>query len=247
VSSRALLEIAANSLDSALAAEAGGADRIELCSGLELGGLTPSAGLIEQVREHVRIPVYVLIRPRAGDCVYTDAEFDAMRRDVARCVALGCEGVVIGALTPHGALDTANLRGLIGAASGRGVTLHRAFDLCMDPPSAMEDAIALGCERVLTSGGAPSALAGAATIRRLVEQAGDRIRIMPGAGIDARNIAAIREQTGAREFHASAKRQLASRQTSSRGEALGMSNGEWRSDAEQVRALAAVLSSRPHS
>jgi len=243
VSPRALLEIAANSLDSALAAEQGGADRIELCAGLELGGLTPSPGLIEQVRERVHIPIYVLIRPRAGDCVYTESEFDTMRRDVERCVALGCEGVVVGALGEDGALDRANLRGLIAAAGGRGVTLHRAFDLCADLSAALEDAIALGCERVLTSGGALNALGGAGAIRQLVAQAGQRIRIMPGAGIDARNVAAIRTQTGAGEFHASAKRRIASRQPTPRGAELGMSGGEWRSDADEVRALVDALRS----
>lgn len=242
MSLRALLEIAANSLDSAFAAQAGGADRIELCAGLELGGLTPSPGLVEQARERVRIPIYVLIRPRAGDCVYSEAEFDTMRRDVEHCVALGCDGVVIGALGDDGGLDRANLRGLIAAAGGRGVTLHRAFDLCPDLSAALEDAIALGCERVLTSGGAPNALAGAATIQRLVAQAGDRIRVMPGAGIDARNVAAIRTRTGANEFHASAKRQLTSRQAAPRGAELGMSGGEWRSDAGEVRALVDALS-----
>jgi len=244
MSSRALLEIAANSLDSALAAEQGGADRLELCTGLELGGLTPSPGLIEQVRERARIPIYVLIRPRAGDCVYTAAEFDTMQRDVERCVALGCEGVVIGALGENGTLDRSNLRGLVAAAGGRGVTLHRAFDLCADLSAALDDAIALGCERVLTSGGAPSALAGAAAIQQLVAQAGERIRIMPGAGIHARNVAAIRTQTGASEFHASAKRQIASRQSTPRGAELGMSGGEWRSDASEVRALVEALRAR---
>jgi len=237
-----LLEIAANSLDSALAAQHGGADRIELCAALELGGLTPSVGLIELVRERVRIPVYVLIRARGGDFVYSDAEIDTMQRDVERCAALGCDGVVIGALDQYGNIDLSRCRALIGAAGRLGVTLHRAFDMARDMSAALEDAVALGCERVLTSGGARSAVLGAAAIRALVQQAGKRIRIMPGTGIDATSVAEIRTLTAAQEFHASAKRQLPSCQhRAAGGTELGMSDGEWRSDVEQVRALVAAL------
>jgi len=239
----AILEIAANSLDSALAAEQGGATRIELCAALEVGGLTPSPGLIELVRKRVRIPVYVLIRPRAGDFVYTDAEFDTMQRDIEHCVALGCEGVVIGALDENGAINVPRCRLLVATAGKLGVTFHRAFDMTRDLAAALEDVIALGCERVLTSGGAPNALAGAETIRDLVRQAGARLRVMPGAGIDASNVATIRSITAANEFHASAKRLLPSRLRAANPQDLGMSGGEWRTDAERVRAIARALQS----
>jgi len=238
---RAIVEIAANSLDSALAAEQGGADRIELCAALELGGLTPSAGLIAQVRERVRIPVYVLIRPRAGDFVYSESELGTMLRDVAQCAALGCDGVVIGALDENGAVDKRGCGELIAGAAKLGVTFHRAFDMARDLSVALEDVIALGCERVLTSGGESDALQGAAAIKALVAQANDRICVMAGAGVDASNVASIRATTGAAEFHASAKRQLASRMSAHAREHLGMSAGEWRSDVEQIKAIVAAL------
>ena len=241
---RALLEIAANSLDSALAAESGGADRVELCAALELGGLTPSHATIALARERVRLPIYVLIRPRAGDCVYSDAEFETMQRDVEACVALGCDGVVIGALAADGCIDVARCRALITAAKHLGVTFHRAFDLSIDPPQALEDVIALGCERLLTSGGAPNALTGATAIRALVAQSAARISVMAGAGVDATNIDAVRTATGTDEFHASAKRPLASRLHAPTHPALGMTAGEWRTDVAEVRALVLALRRR---
>jgi copper homeostasis protein len=237
----ATLEIAANSLASALAAQEGGADRIELCSALEVGGLTPSHGLIALVRERVRIPIYVLIRVRAGDFVYNQLEVATMQRDIEDCVALGCDGVVIGTLDENAAVNIEQCRALIGAAGGLGVTFHRAFDMTRDLSAALEDLIALGCERVLTSGGRADALAGAPTIGVLVEQSRARIRVMAGAGIDASSVGAIRAATAATEFHASAKRQLASRARRVDRDELGMSAGEWRSDVEQVRALVRVL------
>jgi len=237
----AQLEIAANSLASALAAQQGGADRIELCGALEVGGLTPSHALIALAREQVRIPIHVLIRPRAGDFVYSEHELTAMLRDIEHCVAIGCDGVVIGVLDADGSIDKARCRDLIGAAGPAGVTFHRAFDTTRDLSAALEDVIALGCERLLTSGGQASALAGAATIGALVQQAGSRIRVMPGGGIDAANVGTIRAQTAAEEFHASAKRGLPSRMRDGPLIDLGMSGGEWRTDVEQVRALAAAL------
>jgi copper homeostasis protein len=241
--SRPLLEIAANSLDSALAAQAGGADRIELCAALEIGGLTPSHALITLVRERLSIPVYVLIRPRAGDFAYTGAEHATMLGDIAHCRAAGCDGVVIGALTPDGDVDIARCGALVAAAQGMGVTFHRAIDVCRDPARALEDIVALGCERVLSSGGMPSAIDGATALRALVGQAGERIVVMPGAGIDADNIATLRRVTGAREFHASAKRTLPSAMHHMPKLALGMEAGEKRSDQDQVRRLAEALHS----
>lgn len=149
---RVKLEIAANALESALAAQAGGADRVELCENLGEGGCTPSYGTLTLARERLSIPLYVLIRPRGGDFVYSPAEWEAMRRDVALCVRLGCDGVVIGALTAGGEIDSEGCASLVAAAGPLGVTFHRAFDSVRDPRRALEQIIALGCERVLTSG-----------------------------------------------------------------------------------------------
>ncbi len=237
----ALLEVAANSPESALAAQAGGADRIELCTALEVGGLTPTHAQIAMTRERVDLPIYVLIRPRAGDFVYSELEFETMERDIRNCAALGCDGVVIGALDAEGHVDVPRCRALIAAAGKLGVTFHRAFDVSHDPRRALEDIVALRCERVLSSGARESALAGAALLRDLVVQAAGRIAVMPGAGIDIANIVTIRTVTGAREFHASAKRQMPSRRAPGPDSGLGMDGGEWRTDAGQVRALVAAL------
>lgn len=236
-----LLEVAANSVASALAAQAGGAGRVELCGALELGGLTPSQATIAMVRERLRIPLYVLIRPRAGDFLYDDDECEAMRRDIETCVALGCDGVVLGVLDADGDVDMERCYGLIAAAGHLGVTFHRAFDLVRDPRRALDDVIALGCERVLTSGGQASALEGASLIRELVAQAAGRIAIMPGAGVTAANLATLADATGAREFHASAKRQLASGMRHRPPLLDDMQGGELRSDIEQVHALVRAL------
>ena len=236
-----MLEIAANSVASALAAQAGGAGRVELCTALELGGLTPSHAQIALARERLRIPLVVLIRPRAGDFLYSDLECETMQRDIETCVALGCDGVVLGVLDADGEVDLPRCRALIAAAGKLGVTFHRAFDLSRDPAQALEDIVALGCERILTSGMQASAPDGAALIRELVVQAAGRLAVMPGAGITAQNIVALAATTGAREFHASAKRQLPSGMQH-RSPLLGdMEGGELRSDAGQVRALATAL------
>ena len=238
-----LLEVAANSVASALAAQAGGAGRVELCAALELGGLTPSHAVIAMVRERLRIPLYVLIRPRAGDFLYNDLECEAMQRDIETCAALGCDGVVLGALDSDGDVDMARCRALIATAGSMGTTFHRAFDLARDPRRALEDVIALGCERLLTSGGQPGAMGGAALIRELVAQAAGRLAIMPGAGVTAGNLAALAAATGAREFHASAKRQLASGMRHRPALLADMQGGELRSDVDQVRALVQALRS----
>ena len=237
------LEIAANSLASALAAQDGGADRIELCSALEVGGLTPSHGLIALIRDRLRIPIYVLIRPRAGDFVYNESEFETMRRDIEACVTLGCDGVVIGALDVDRNVDSAHLRELMRAAGTLGVTFHRAIDVSRDPSATLEDIIALGCERVLTSGAASSAPRGALAIRKLVDQAAHRIIVMPGAGVDASTVVALRDQTGATEFHASARVVLPSRVRDATGVLVDMASGETRSSIDKVRALVAALAS----
>ncbi|WP_454830831.1 copper homeostasis protein CutC [Pseudoxanthomonas wuyuanensis] len=235
------VEIAANSLASALAAQEGGASRIELCTALELGGLTPSPAQIALVRERLSIPVHVLVRPRAGDFAYTDEEHATMLADIAHCAAAGCDGVVIGALTADGDVDVARCREMVAAAGRLDLTFHRAIDVCHDPVAALEAVIGLGFRRVLSSGGAASAMEGCTNLRRLIEQAAGRIEIMPGAGIDAGNIAALMAATGARQFHASAKRALPSLMRFAPADALGMAGGETRSDAAEVGRIVEAL------
>lgn len=243
--SQAILEVAANSLASALAAEAGGADRVELCCALEVGGLTPSYATIALACARLRIPVHVLIRPRAGDFVYDEPVFEVMRHDIDACRNLGCAGVVIGALDAGGDVDTQRCRALMEAARGLSVTFHRAFDFARDPHAALEAVIALGCDRLLTSGQAPDALAGAPLLGRLIEQAGGRITVMPGGGIDAGNIAAIARATGAREFHASAKVPVASCMRHPPARLGDMDHMNWQTDAAAVRARVDALRALP--
>jgi copper homeostasis protein len=237
----ALLEVAANSVASAFAAQAGGAGRVELCASLDDGGVTPSHGTIAVARRGLTIPLYVLIRPRAGDFVYQEPELAAMLDDIAHCRRLGCDGVVVGALTPDGEVDRDACARLVGAASGMGVTFHRAFDVTVDKAATLEALIDLGFERVLTSGGMSSAAAGASLLSQLVAQAGERITVMPGAGIEPGNIAVLRDATRAREFHASAKRRLPSAMRRLLADALGMAAGELRTDVDTVRALVAAI------
>lgn len=239
--SSAILEVAANSVASALAAEAGGAARVELCAALELGGLTPSRATIALACERLRIPVHVLIRPRAGDFVYDQLECEVMRRDIENCKALGCAGVVIGALDANGDIDVPHCRTLLDAARGLSVTFHRAFDFARDPLAALDAIVALGGSRLLTSGQADDALTGAPLIRRLIEHAQERIVVMPGGGVTVHNIAAIRDATGAREFHASAKLRVASRMHGASSRIGDMDAGDWQTDADEVRARVAAL------
>jgi copper homeostasis protein len=240
MSDRALLEVAANSLASALAAQAGGADRIELCENLGEGGCTPSVGTIAVARDRLAIPLYVLIRPRSGDFRYDADECEAMLRDIEACVRLGCDGVVIGALDADGDVDMDTCRSLVDAAGPLGLTFHRALDVARDPLRALEAAIELGCERVLTSGAQADALAGADTIAALVRQAAGRIKVMAGAGIDPGNIVALRDRSNADEFHASAG---ALRRSTMRHRAgLPGLHPDWRqSDRDIVAALRAEL------
>lgn len=236
-----LLEIAANSLASALAAQAGGADRIELCENLGEGGTTPSHGTLSMARDRLRIPIYALIRPRGGDFLYDEAELETMRRDIEHCVRLGCDGVVIGALDAGGNVDVAACRELIAAASGLGVTFHRAFDASRDRTRALQDIIALGCERVLTSGAANDALSGAAGIAAAVRDGAGRIRVMAGAGVTAENIREIARLSGAHEFHASARSLRRSAMRHRHAGLSGLEPERMQTDAEVVRALAENL------
>lgn len=199
------LEVCIDSVESAIAAERGGAKRVELCSDLLEGGITPGAGLIASVRSHIAIDLFVMIRPRGGDFYYTDLEFDVMRAEIAHARELGADGFVLGLLDQQGRIDVPRTRELIEIARPLPVTFHRAVDMTPDLLAALEDIIATGATRVLTSGGALSAPLGIAEIARMVQAAHGRIAIMPGGGITPENIAAIADATGATEFHSSAR------------------------------------------
>ena len=200
-----LIEVCVDSLASAREAVRGGADRLELCANLIIGGTTPSPALI---RETVKlgVPVNVLIRPRFGDFLFTQDEQREQLEQLAQLRALGASGAVVGALRADGALDTSFLLACREAAQGLTLTLHRAFDLCADARQALEQAAALGFDAILTSGQRATAAEGAALLAQLVRQAAGRVTIMPGGGVNAENIARLHAQTGARAFHLSAKR-----------------------------------------
>lgn len=200
------IEVCSNSLESALAAQAGGASRIELCTELGLGGVTPSYGMLSLVRERVNLTMNVLIRPRSGSFVYTAEEAEMVLRDICMCADIGADGVVIGALDENGHVDLRLCRNWTDYAHKLGltVTFHRAIDSSADIFASLEEIISLGCDRILTSGGKPSAFEGRETIREMVSRSAGRIIIMPGAGINPGNIARLEEYTQAAEFHASA-------------------------------------------
>ncbi|KRG49174.1 copper homeostasis protein CutC [Stenotrophomonas panacihumi] len=240
MSARVRLEIAAGSLASALAAQAGGADRVELCENLGEGGCTPSYGTLAVARDRLRIPLHVLIRPRGGDFLYGSEEIEVMLRDVEHCARLGCDGVVIGALEANGAVDLPTCAALREAAGGMALTFHRAIDVCNDPLVALEAAIGLGCSRVLTSGGADTALAGAPRIAAMVAHAAGRIHVMAGAGVDASNVAELLDVSHAHEVHASAG--ATRRSAMSYRATLAGLVPDWRqTDESRVRALCAAL------
>ncbi len=196
------LEVCASNLANALAAEQGGAGRIELCSALSVGGLTPSYGLLQHVSTATHLKVMTLIRPREGNFVYTDGEVQVMEQDIHALRPM-CSGFVFGALTPQGDIDMHAMERLMKAAQGVPVTFHRAFDRCRDPFTALEQIIDLGCVRILTSGQQPKAIQGVDLLQRLNEQAAGRIIIMPGGGVTPDNARAILDHTGCHEIHAS--------------------------------------------
>jgi copper homeostasis protein len=199
------LEICANSVASCIAAEQGGAHRIELCDNLLEGGTTPSYATIVLARQKVSIDLYPIIRPRGGDFLYDDLEFAIMEKDVALCKQIGCNGIVIGLLTADGKVDVVRTKKLVEQAWPMGVTFHRAFDMTEDPLQALSDIISTGCERILTSGQRNTAPEGTELLSKLVELAEDQIIIMPGSGVRANNIEMLVKETGASEFHTSAR------------------------------------------
>jgi copper homeostasis protein len=199
------LEIAAFDVASASAAARAGADRIELCAGAAEGGTTPSLGALETVLEAASVPVFAMVRPRGGDFVYDADEHAAMRRDARHLVRAGAHGLVFGALCRDGTVDEDALRAIVEIADGRPVTFHLAFDAARAPLEALEVLVRCGVARVLTSGGAETALAGRARIQALVQAAGDRLVVLPGGGVRADHVAALVRGTGAREVHSAAR------------------------------------------
>ena len=205
------IEICANSVASCLEAQKGGAYRVELCAGIPEGGTTPSYGEIAVARELLNIKLNIIIRPRGGDFLYSDVEHKTMLHDIEMAKKLGVDGVVIGCLKADGTIDMERNRELIAAAEGMSVTFHRAFDMCKNPFESLEQIIALGCDRLLTSGQQPTAIEGISLLSQLVEKAGDRIIIMPGSGVNEDNIAILADQTKAKEFHFSAREPIDSK------------------------------------
>jgi len=197
-----LVEAAVETLEEALAAKRAGADRIELCANLGVGGTTPSAGLIASVVQQANLPVFVMIRPRGGDFVYAADEIDAMIENIDRARPLGVAGIVTGALRSDGSVDVDSMRRLMSPAAGLPVTFHRAFDVVANRTEALEQVIDLGASRVLTSGGAATALEGAVAIAMLVDQAGERVSIVAGGKIREQNARDVIARTGVREVHA---------------------------------------------
>jgi copper homeostasis protein len=205
------LEVCANSYLSALAAQNGGAKRVEFCDNLAEGGTTPSYGQIALAKRNLSIEIWPIIRPRGGDFLYSNIEFELMKEDIKICKSLNCDGVVIGILKANGHIDKERTAELVELAKPLKVAFHRAFDMSNDLEKAIEDLIDLGIVRVLSSGGASSAIKGAETLAKLIKQANGRISVMPGAGINENNIQELINQTGATEFHASAKAFVSSR------------------------------------
>jgi copper homeostasis protein len=200
-----IIEIAVFSLESAIAAYHAGAHRIELCSAPAEGGLTPSAATMRLARKYVKIPIHVMIRPREGDFCYSEKEFEAMLLDIAAAKMVGMEGIVIGILSPDGTVDEKRTAILVDAAAPMNVTFHRAFDMTKDQDEALEAIIYAGCARILTSGGKQTAQQGIEKLTELVKKSADRITIMPGSGVNLSNITHIKEATGAKEMHLSAR------------------------------------------
>ena len=248
-----LIEGCVDSYASCAAACRAGADRLELCANLSIGGTTPSSSLFQQVRRDYAVPVNVLIRPRFGDFLYSEPELEEMGEEIRRFRKLGASGVVIGALTPEGELDREALARLIDCARGLPVTLHRAFDMTRDPLEALEEAVRLGFRTILTSGQARSAAEGTEVLRQVFRQAAGRIDIMAGCGVNRENIVSLYEQTGIRVFHTTGRKGPVDSGMSYRRQGVSMglpslSEYElWRTDEEEFRACAERVHALPNS
>ena len=201
-----LLEVIGFTIGGCQVAQAAGAYRIELCDNAGEGGTSPSYGLIKAARSVLKIQLYPIIRPRSGDFLYSDVEFQMMLDDIRICKKLGCDGIVTGILDSDGSINRHRMYRICELAYPLGVTFHRAFDRTADPFTAMETIIDVGCERILTSGQKTNAFDGIELIKDLVDRAEERIVIMPGSGICSENIKEVANKTGATEFHSSARK-----------------------------------------
>lgn len=246
-----LIEGCVDSYASAIAAYRGGADRLELCANLAIGGTTPSLSLLELVRRDCPLPVNVLIRPRFGDFLYSAAELEEMEKEIRRFRDLGANGVVIGVLTPQGEVDMDAMGRLADCAGELDITLHRAFDMTRDPIKTLKDAVRLGCRTILTSGQARNALEGAEVLAEIFRQAAGRIDIMAGCGVKKENIPTIYRRTGIRMFHTTGRRGAVESGMVYRKEGVSMgvpslSEYElWRTDEEEFRACAEIVHNLP--
>jgi len=237
---KGLLEICAFNIQSCNIAERVGASRVELCDNPIEGGTTPSYGTIKQVRERISILLYPIIRPRSGNYFYDDDEYEIIKKDIEACKAIGCDGISVGAATIHAEIDTEWLKRIVEWASPMKVTCNRVFDGAPDPFKALEDIISCDCERVLTSGQKSSAPDGAEILKQLVEVAGERIIIMPGAGVRSSNLAELKTITGAREFHSSARKIAVNPLTYINNQVTDYGN-VYIADEEEIRAMLQVL------
>ena len=208
MSAKAIFEVCAFNIQSAIIAEKAGAARVELCDNPVEGGTTPSYGTIKQTREKISILLYPIIRPRSGNYLYDENEFEIIKHDILVCKELGCNGISVGVQKIDGEIDTDRLKQIVEWAYPMGVTCNRAFDATPDPFRALEDIISAGCERVLTSGQKTAAPDAGEILHQLVQQAGSRIIIMPGAGIKSTNIEKLMQQSGAKEYHGSARKAI---------------------------------------
>lgn len=247
-----LLEVCANSVTSAVAAQNGGASRVELCENLDEGGTTPSYGDILLAREQLHIKLYILIRPRSGDFLYNDLEYQVMTEDVRHSLEAGCNGIAIGILNADGSVDKERCAKLVNMAkeAGAGATFHRAFDLCNDQFKALEDIIEIGFERILTSGGKSTAMEGARRIGELMRKANGRITIMPGSGINKNNVLDLVHFTDVVEVHSSARKRVQSKMNYKNdcilmGNNYGDEYSNDETDVEMVKAIVKNANSAP--
>jgi copper homeostasis protein len=248
---RVLLEVALGSVEDALAAQVGGADRVELNAALSLGGLTPSLGTLIELKQVVTLPVMVMVRPRRGGFCYSDSELGVMRRDIDHFLEHGADGIVFGILTAEGQIDVARCRELVRQIGDRQAVFHRAFDVTADPFAALEQLIDLGVKRVMTSGQQETAYNGAALIAELIERAAGRIEVLPAGGINRFTLRDVLERTGCDQVHAGLRTQRPDRSTSIRpgisfGAAIKTPEDHFdATDSAAVAALSAMLRKSP--
>lgn len=239
---RRIFEVCAFNIQSAVIAERAGAARVELCDNPIEGGTTPSYGTIKATREKISILLYPILRPRSGNYYYNQDEYDIIRHDIQICRELGCDGISVGAQTIDSEIDTEMLKRIVEWAGPMGVTCNRAFDCAPDPFKALEDIISCGCERILTSGQKSAAPDAGELLGQLVQQAGDRIIIMPGAGIKSSNIRQLMNESGAKEFHGSA-RIIAPNPVTYINKEVSDYGNLYIADEEEVRAIVSELNS----